>query len=567
MNGNGDNSSDTHPRNILVADKLSIEGLRLLESDPSFRVVARPGLSPDELIEAAKDAHAILVRSAAKITREVICAAPDLQVIGRAGIGVDNVDVEAATERGVVVMNVPDANADTTAEHALALLAALARNIPAADRSVRAGLWGRANFVGSELEGKVLGILGGGNIGRRVARRAIGLGMEVIVHDPFLPPDALRDMRISVLPLEVVAAKADFISIHTPLMESTRDLINANLIERMQDGVRIINCARGGIVNEHDLVEGLRSGKIGGAALDVFDPEPPAKDHPLFEMENVVLTPHLGASTAEAQKRASTEIARQVAQFLNHGDVRNALNLPRVAPRVLKELAPWMDLARRLGTFLGGIQDAPCVRIEVSYQGKLAAEDTTAVTRSLVAGLIQPAFVQTVNLVNALSLAETRGLTVDERKSERLREFASMITATATIVRPDAEVALSVSGTLFGHRQPRITKVDEFHLEAIAEGTLLVIRNEDCPGVIGRMGTILGEHGVNIQAMHLSPPREQDGHALMVLNITASGQADSAADPNGNPDSIDCPSASVTAALTALRALPEIARAEVVRID
>lgn len=556
-----DGSERSEKRLILVADELSIEGLRLLESAPRCRVVVRPGLTSEQLAIEAREACAILVRSAARITREVILAAHQLQVIGRAGIGVDNVDVEAATERGVVVMNVPDANADTTAEHALALLAALARNIPAADRSVRSGLWDRARFVGSELDGKVLGILGAGNIGRRVARRALGLGMEVIVHDPFLPPDALRDMRVSVLPLEVVVAKADFITIHTPLRDSTRGLINAELIARMQDGVRIVNCARGAIVNETDLIAALRSGKVGGAALDVFDPEPPAKDHPFFSMDNVVLTPHLGASTAEAQTRASTEIARQVLQFLRHGDVKNAVNLPRVPLRVLKELAPWMDLGRRLGTFLGAILDGPCVRVEVSYQGKLAADDTSAVTRSVIAGLLQPAFEQTVNLVNALSLAEGRGIAVDERKSERLREFSSMVSATATLIRAGAEVTLSVSGTLFGHRQPRVTKIDDFHLEAIAEGTLLVIRNEDRPGVIGRMGTILGDHAINIHAMHLSAPRERDSHALMVLNISSAS-----ASPDASSDRQRADDARMNSAMAALRAMPEIARAEVVQI-
>ncbi len=527
---------------ILVADKLSKEGIRLLESTEGVEVVVRHGMTEDEFAEAAAGVDAILVRSAAKVTARILAAADRLRVVGRAGIGVDNIDVAGATARGVLVMNVPDANADTTAEHAITLLVALARNLPTADRSLRAGNWERSKFLGSELQGKVLGIIGGGNIGRRVASRARGLGMEVVVHDPFLPPDALKDLHVAVVSMDELCARADFITLHTPLLDATRHLVDADFLSRVKPNVRIVNCARGGIVDEAALVDALREGRIRGAALDVFETEPPPKDHPLFEFENVVVTPHLGASTSEAQTRASVDLCRQVLDYLDHGEARNALNLPRTPPELLSELAPWTSLAGRLGLLLAGLLDGPAERLDLSYRGTLAELETGTVTRAFVAGLLRPAFDTPVNLVNALQLAGERGLAVEERKRAAIRDFAAMITGTATI---DGK-KISVSGALFGHRQPRIVKIDGFHLEAIPEGSLLVVRNEDRPGTLGRIGSILGDAGVNIKAMHLAPPRAEDGHALGVVNV--------------EPD-VDA------ATLDAIRALPEVRRVAFVRLD
>lgn len=527
---------------ILVADKLSAEGIDLLKAREGVEVVVEQGLEEAELARAAADVDAILVRSSARVTAAVIEAAGRLKVIGRAGIGVDNIDVPAATARGVIVMNVPDANANTTAEHTLSLIFALARSIPAADRSVREGKWERSKFIGSELQDKVLGVLGGGNIGRRVATRARALGMEVIVSDPYLAADSLADLHLPVVPIEELAARADIITVHVPKLDSTRNLVDAGLIERMKDGVRIVNCARGGIVNEEALLAALQSGKVRGAALDVFGQEPPPADHPLFAMENVVLTPHLGASTSEAQTRASVDLCHQVLAYLEDGEVRNALNLPRIAPDLMAELSPWIELGRRLGTLLAGIIPGPCERLEVSFQGRLSATDCGPVTRSLVAGLLQPAFETPVNMVNALALAEARGIALEERKSDRIRDFASMLTGTASC----GEQLVSVSGTLFGLRQPRIVKVDQFHLEAIPEGALLVIRNLDTPGVIGRVGSVLGEAGVNIRALHLAPPRSGGRRALALFNV----------DPELADETLD-----------AIRALPDIESATLVRME
>lgn len=527
---------------ILVADKLSKEGITLLEATDGVEVVVRHGMTEDEFAAAAAGVDAILVRSAAKVTERVLAAADRLRVVGRAGIGVDNIDVAAATARGVLVMNVPDANANTTAEHTLTLLVSLARNLAAADRSLRAGNWERSKFMGTELHGKVLGVIGGGNIGRRVATRARGLGLEVVVHDPFLQAEALADLHIPVVTLDELCARADFITVHTPLVDGTRHLMNEAFLARLKPGVRIINCARGGIVDEVALAAALRSGHVAGAALDVFETEPPPKDHPLFQFDNVVVTPHLGASTAEAQTRASVDLCLQVLDYLATGEARNALNLPRTPPELLSELAPWASLAGRLGVLLAGLLEAPCERVDVSYRGSLAGLEIGTLTRSFVSGLLRPAFETPVNLVNALQLASSRGIAVEERKRSAIRDFAAMITGTATA----GDRKVSVSGTLFGHRQPRIVKIDQFHLEAIPEGSLLIVRNEDKPGTLGRIGSILGDAGINIRGMHLAPPRKEDGHALGVVNV--------------HPD-VDA------ATLEAIRALPEVRRASFVRLD
>ncbi len=501
---------------ILVADKLSPEGIDLLRAEEGVEVIVHAVPPDDVFAQLASDVDAILVRSAAKVRAPILDAAKRLKVVGRAGIGVDNVDVKHATTRGVMVMNVPDANADTTAEHTISLLCALARNVPQADRSVREGRWERSKFIGAELNGKVFGIIGGGNIGRRVARRARGLGLEVVVHDPFLAKDALAELGIDVVTLEDLAAQADFISLHVPLIDATRNMVNSALIDKMKPGVRIINCARGGIVNEDDLVAALESGKVAGAALDVFATEPPPKDHPLLSRDDVVLTPHLGASTAEAQTRASVDLCRQVLDYLLRGEVRNAVNLPRVAKELMTELSPWIDLAGRLGRLLGGLLDAPCERIEVSYRGRLARVDAETVTRAAVAGVLSPAFEHPVNLINALDLAKSRGIAIEERRSEQIRDFTSMLTCRARC----GGRSLTVAGTLFGIRQPRLVRIDRWHLEAILEGPILVVQNDDQPGVIGRLGSVLGDAAVNISAMHLSPPRAPGERALVVLNVT-----------------------------------------------
>jgi D-3-phosphoglycerate dehydrogenase len=508
--------NEAGPWTVLVADKLSPEGLQLLKRHPGIHLDVRPGLDEAALAEAARDAHAILVRSAVKITERVLAGATRLEVIGRAGIGVDNIDVDAATRHGVLVMNSPDANANTTAEHALALLFALARSIPAADASLRAGKWDRAKFVGTELAGKTLGVLGGGNIGRRVARKAKALGLDVIVFDPYLAKDALADERISVVTLSELCARANIVTIHVPKTDATANLVDADLLASMKKGVRIVNCARGGIVDEAALAAAITRGHVAGAAIDVFETEPPTRDNPLLHCPGVVVTPHLGASTTEAQERASLEICQQVLAYLTDHVIANAVNLPRIRPETLRELAPWIELSTRLGQVVAALGRGPQEVLEIGYQGHLSAAETSPMTRAIVAAVLSTCAEGPVNWINAPTLAAERGLTVRESRLERVRDFASMITVTLS---SGARGTTTVAGTLFGHRQLRLVRIDEHKLDVIPAGELLLIRNADRPGVVGRLGGLLGTAGVNIRAMHLTPPKDVNGDALIVLNV------------------------------------------------
>ncbi len=533
------------PRNryvVLVADKLSEDGLAFLRAHQEFDVRIEVGQDESRLCDSVRDADALIIRSAVTVTPRVLAAAEKLRVIGRAGIGVENVDIETATRRGILVMNCPEANADTTAEHSIALLLALARHIPQADRSIRAGSFERARFLGVEVQDKVLGILGGGNIGVRVAKRARALGMEPIVYDPALAPDALRDVGATVLPLEVVLAKADFVSIHVPLVEATRQFVNAAMLARMKRGVRIIHCARGGIVDDLALADALRSGHVAGAALDVFEVEPPPRDHPLLALDNVIVTPHLGASTLEARARAAVDICRQVAGYLLDGELRNAVNLPRLSTSAFRAAQPWLDLGRRLGRLTAGIAPARVDRLEAAFHGGVAKLETSTILRAAVAGFLGARSSSTVNEVNAPLVAQENGLRFDERHSEHMRDFASLLAVHAHT----GGIRTSVAGALFGHRQARIVRIDEHPIEALAEGLLLIVRNHDRPGVVGRIGTILGNAGVNIRAMHLSPPRRPDGDALAVLNVDSH-----------IPE----------AALSALRALPDAVAVDLIDLD
>lgn len=529
----------SHRAVVLVADTLSNDGLELLQSVRELDVVVKTGLDEAGLAAAAVDVDALIVRGGVRVTRRIIDGCKHLRVIGRAGLGIENIDVEAATERGVLVMNCPESNADTTAEHTLALLLALARHVPQADRALRAGEFDRSKYLGVEIQGKVLGLLGGGNIGQRVAKRARDLGMEPIVYDPALGPDALRDCGATVLPLEIVLAKADFISIHMPLTEGTRHFVDAAMFARMQPGVRIVHCARGGIVDEAALVDALRSGKVAGAALDVFEVEPPPTDHPLFRMDNVVVTPHLGASTVEAQARASVDICRQIAAFLLDGELRNAVNLPRLSTSAFRAVAPWLDLARRLGRLLAGLQSGPVDRVEIAFHGALARLDTATIVRAAIAGYVGAVTGKPVNEVNAPRVAQENGISYTERRSEHMRDFPSLLAVHAHL----AGTRSTVAGALFGHRQARVVRIDEHPIEALADGLLLVVRNQDRPGVVGRLGTVLGDNAVNIRAMHLSPPRIPDGAAMAVLNVEP---------------------AVPTAALESIRALKDVESAHVI---
>jgi D-3-phosphoglycerate dehydrogenase len=522
---------------VLVSDKLSEEGLAILRAEPTLEVDYRPGLAPDALRDALRGADALVIRSGTKVTADVLGAADRLRVIGRAGIGVDNVDVPAATARGVMVMNTPEGNAITTAEHAIALLASLARRIPQATASLRAGRWEKDRFNGKELFGTTLGIVGLGNIGSIVADRARGLRMKVIAYDPLVSEERAQRLGVELVSLEELAERSDAITVHVPLTKETRGLLGRALFAKMRRGVLIVNAARGGIVDEVALLEAIEQGVVAGAALDVFEQEPPPKDHPLLARDEVIATPHLGAATAQAQLNVAIAIAEQVRDYLVSGVVRNAVNLPSVPREQLERLRPLIGLGEKLGLFQGQ-RCTRVVEVDVEYAGEVCELDVQPITLAVLKGLLEPWVGESVNFVNAPLIAQQRGIRLIESKVAEPEDFVSLLTVRVRSSECDSRV----SGTLFGRTQPRIVRVDDYLLEAIPEGATLLIENLDTPGVVGRVGTTLGDAGVNIARMQLglSPG---GGRALQLLNV----------DPApGRP------------VLDALRALPGIERVQLI---
>ena len=501
---------------IFVADDVNEGGLEPLRS-AGFEVGKRTGLKGEELAEAVRSCDGLIVRSETKVTAQLLEAASRLRVIGRAGVGVDNIDVAAATQRGVVVMNAPDGNTMTTAEHTLALLLALARRVPQGNASLRAGRWERKRFVGTELRGKTLGVVGLGRIGRVVASRARGFEMRVVAFDPFVAPEQVRDAEIELAPLEEVCARADFLTVHTPLTPETRGIVGAKEFAQMKPGVYVINCARGGLVDERALHAAIKEGRVAGAALDVFEQEPPAADHPLLALEEVIATPHLGASTREAQEGVAVIVAEQMRDFFQTGAVRGAVNAPAVGAAELESLAPYLWLAERVGRFQAQLVDEPVRSVEIEYAGEAAAFDSAPVTRAFLAGLLRNMSAR-VNVVNALVIAEERGITVTvSQRHGAVAEAREPLRARVRTVAGEHTVA----GALFGQKADgRITEIDGFRIEAVPAGNMLVTRSSDVPGVIGRVGTILGDHGVNISRFHLGR-RERGGEAMAVIETDA----------------------------------------------
>jgi D-3-phosphoglycerate dehydrogenase len=498
---------------VLVTDRLGEDGLAYLQGRSSLQVDVAVGLEPGALREHAGDADAWIVRSGTTLTRELIAAAPKLRVIGRAGIGVDNIDVEAATERGVVVLNTPDANATTTAELAIAHLFSLSRHLPQADRSLREGRWERGKLVGAEVTGKSIGVVGFGTIGRIVAERCRGLRMRVLAYDPFVAPEVMKDLGVQPAGLEQLLAESDYVSVHVPKNAHTTRLLNAERIAGMKKGARLINCSRGGIVDEGALLAALESGHLAGAAVDVFETEPPGA-HPLLAREDVVATPHLGASTTEAQAKVSLAICEQVAAFLEDGEIRNAINLPSLGAEDAGRLAPWIELGRRLGCILAQIARWPVEELWVELAGQASALDARPVTAEAITGLLEDRLDVPVNRVNAPSLAKKQGLTVHEVRTDGAREHLSLLNLRAR--GPEGEVG--VEGTLLGERHPRLVRIDEFPVDIALVGPLLITRHDDTPGVIGAVGSALGESGVNINGMTVGK-READGVASAVLSM------------------------------------------------
>jgi D-3-phosphoglycerate dehydrogenase/(S)-sulfolactate dehydrogenase len=508
---------------ILIADDLSAEAKAILERIPSAQVDVKVGLDPAALREIVGGYEALAVRSATKVTKEILEAAGRLRVIGRAGTGVDNIDLAAASRRGVVVMNAPGGNSVSVAEHTMALLLALSRQIADASQSTREGKWEKKRFSsGRELSGKTLAVIGTGNIGALVVLRARTFGMRVLGYDPFLMPEAAAKLGVELVPLEEIWKRADAITLHVPLTEQTRNMIGAAQLARMKPGALVVNCARGGLVDEKALAEALLAGRIGGAALDVFEEEPPARDHPLFQCPNFIGTPHLGGSTEDAQQNVATIVCNAMVEYLTTGTVRNAVNVPSVSAEVLERLGPFLRLCEKIGSLAGqlSLESAP-EAVEIVYAGEVAAEPISCLTAATLKGVLGNFLAEPVNEVSAPALARERGLAIVEVKTNDTPDFASLVTLR---LRSGAQTT-EVAGTIVGKREPRIVRVNRFPVEAAPSGTMLVMTNEDQPGVIGNVGHTLGEAQVNIAQFALARDGA-NGQALALVNVDGRASAE-----------------------------------------
>jgi D-3-phosphoglycerate dehydrogenase / 2-oxoglutarate reductase len=496
---------------VLIADQLSPAAVDIFKQrgvDTDVKV----GLSKDELEKIIKDYDGLAVRSATKATEKVIAAAPKLKVIGRAGIGVDNIDVKAATAKGIIVMNTPFGNSITTAEHAISLMMALARQIPEADRSTQAGKWEKSKFLGSELFAKTLGVIGCGNIGSIAADRAIGLKMKVVAFDPFLSSERAMELGVEKVELDELLRRSDFITLHTPLTDKTRNIIDAASLAKTKKGVRIINCARGGLVDEHALAAALKSGHVGGAAFDVFEVEP-AKESVLFGLPNVICTPHLGASTGEAQENVALQVAEQMSDYLLRGAISNAVNFPSITAEEAPRLTPWVKLAEQLGSFAGQLTETSIKGIRLEYSGEVATLNTKPLTAAALAGVLRP-LLSDVNMVSAAVNAKERGIMLEEVTRGQDGAFESYIRLT---VKTD-DYERSVAGTVFSDGRPRIIQVRNIDMEFEVAPRMLFIRNADKPGFIGKFGMLMGDAGLNIATLNLGRDRP-GGDAICMVAI------------------------------------------------
>jgi D-3-phosphoglycerate dehydrogenase len=526
---------------VLVSDKLSPQGLDILKAAPNIEVDNITGLNPQQLAEKIAPYHGLIVRSASTVTPEVIAAAQNLRVIGRAGIGVDNIDVQAATKKGIVVMNTPAGNNVTTAEHAISMMLALARSIPQATASMKAGKWEKGKFTGSEVFNKTLGIVGIGNIGSLVADRALGLKMRVIAYDPFISQPAAQRLGVELVSLDELYARSDFISIHTPLNQETRGLVGAAAFAKMKKGVRIINCARGGIVDEEALAAAIAEGKVVGAALDVFSQEPPPPDHPLLKSNQVICTPHLGAATDEAQVNVAVAIAHQVANYLANGVIQDAVNVPSISPELLEVLGPYLVICEKLGALQGQLLTAAPDEVAIEYAGEVAEYDVKSLTLAVLRGLLTRVLDTTmVNYVNAPSIARERGIKVVESKTSAQKGFSNLVTVTVNTARGPSVVA----GAIFGQSVIRLVRINDFYLDADPQGFILMLHNRDVPGVVGSVGTLLAETKINIARLELGRERI-GGMAISLIHVD---------------DDIPAP------VLERLRTLPNIVAAQLVRL-
>lgn len=500
----------TKPK-VLISDKMDPNAARIFQ-EMGCDVDVITGETPEQLAARIGEYDGLAIRSSTKVTKDILAAAKNLKVIGRAGIGVDNVDIPAASAQGVVVMNTPFGNSITTAEHAIAMIFALARQIPEANAQTQAGLWPKNGFMGVEVTGKTLGLIGAGNIGSIVAARAIGLRMKVVAFDPFLTPERAIEMGVEKVDLDTLLARADFITLHTPLTSETRNILSRENLAKTKKGVRIVNCARGGLIDEAALKDALDSGHVAGAALDVFETEP-AKDSPLFGTPNFICTPHLGASTTEAQVNVALQVAEQMAEYLTTGGVTNALNMPSLSAEEAPKLKPYMALAEKLGKLVGQLAHDNLTRIAIEVEGAAAQLNQKPITAAVLAGLMSQ-YSQSVNMVNAPFLAKERGLDVREVRHDREGEYRTLVRVTVGTSAGER----SVAGTLFGNGQPRLVEIFGIGIEADLDGDMLYIVNTDAPGFIGRIGTLLGQSGTNIGTFHLGR-RNAGGEAVLLLSL------------------------------------------------
>ena len=502
-------------KKILVSDPLSKRGLEILEKAKGLKYDLKPGLSPEELKKIIPEYDGIIIRSETKLKGDMIEAGKRLTVIGRAGIGLDNVDLPAATKRGVVVMNTPQENAIAAAEHTIAMILSISRKIPQATASMKAGKWEKKKFMGVELYNKTLGMIGIGVIGTIVADRARGFKMKILGYDPYLSKEVAEKKGVDLVSLDELLSRSDFITVHTPLTDETRNLIDKNAFDKMRGGVIIVNCARGGIINEKDLYDAIKGRKVAGAALDVFEKEP-AVGNPLLELDEVISTPHLGAATEEAQENVAIAIAQQVVDYLIYGEARNAVNMPAVSPDILPLLRPYLRLGEKLGSFLGQISNYAIEEVVIEYQGEVVEYGIKPITISVLKGLLTPFVGETVNFVNAPVMAKERGIKITESTSTKAEDFASLIALTARSKMEQNYIA----GTLFGRKELRIVKLNDFLIEALPEGYILLVNNYDKAGVIGNIGNALGSRNINIATMQFGRDR-MGGNAISLLHLDA----------------------------------------------
>jgi D-3-phosphoglycerate dehydrogenase len=500
---------------ILISDNLSKQGVEILQK-AGFTVEVKTKMAKEDLLREIKRYEGLIVRSGTKVTAEVLGVADKLRIIGRAGSGLDNVDLVTATKRGIVVMNTPGGNTVTTAEHTLAMIFALARKIPQANASMKGGKWEKERFMGTELYNKNLGIVGMGQIGSHLAKLAQGVLMNVIAFDPYLAEDQARKLGVEMMTLQDLFRRADIITVHTPLTPETKNIINTETIATMKDGVKIINCARGGIINEKDLVEALKTGKVAGAAFDVFEEEPIKVDHPLLSLENFICTPHIGASTTEAQENVAIGIAEQVVDYLTKGIARGAVNVPSVPADLLPRLQPYITLAEKLGSLQSQLYEGGIEGVTIEYKGEVAGVNVAPLTIAALKGLLTPILEETVNYVNAPVIARERGIEVKEVKSSDAGDFTSLISLQVEAGKKTSRIA----GALYSRRDPRIVQLDSFRVEIVPDGHMLFILNNDRPGVIGDVGQVLGKHAINIARMQCSR-EEKGGEALLILGVDA----------------------------------------------